>query len=346
MMMRAGLLSFALAAVLLPGRTHAQTPSPDPVVLAAGDIASCSSNGDEETADLLDTLDGTVLALGDLAYSSGTASEFANCYDPTWGRHKARTMPSPGNHEYNTPGAAGYYGYFGAAAGDPAKGYYSFDLGTWHIVALNSNSSCAAVPCGAGSVQEQWLRQDLAAHPTSCTLAYWHHPRFSSGANHGNNSGMQALWQALYDHGADIILNGHEHIYERFAKQSPAQQSDPTYGIRQFVVGTGGRSHYGLAATPQPHSEVRNGDTYGVLQLTLQPTGYDWEFIPVAGETFSDSGSDVCSGGTSGVGGETRLTGSDAAGRPAGGSAATVVALVVLVLGAAGLLQVRRALRR
>ncbi len=266
------------------------------VLLAAGDIASCASTGDEQTADLLDTLSGTVLVMGDLAYNNGTTTEFNNCYHPTWGRHKARTMPSPGNHEYNTPGATGYYGYFGAAAGDPAKGYYSFDVGEWHIISLNSN--CGAVACAAGSTQEQWLRADLAAHPATCTLAYWHHPRFSSG-DHGNSVAMQPFWQALYDYGAEVALVGHDHTYERFAPQTPAGALDTTNGIREFVVGTGGRSHYTFDGA-EPNSEVRNGTTYGVLKLTLQPASYEWEFVPVAGQTFTDSGTGACQAGAPG----------------------------------------------
>jgi hypothetical protein len=265
------------------------------VLLAAGDIASCSSSGDEATADLLDTLSGTVATLGDNVYDNGTATEFTNCYDPTWGRHMARTKPSAGNHDYNTPGATGYYGYFGAAAGDPAKGYYSYDLGDWHIIVINSN--CGAVGgCGAGSAQEQWLRGDLLANVADCTLAYWHHPRFSSGSSHGDNASMQAVWQALYDYGADVVLGGHEHNYERFAPQTPAGAADATNGIREFVVGTGGRSHYGFGAA-KPNSEVRDSTSFGVLQLTLNATSYDWEFKPAAGYGFTDSGSGSCHAG-------------------------------------------------
>jgi len=261
-------------------------------VLAAGDIASCSSSGDESTAKLLDGQTGTVLTLGDNAYESGSAAEFANCYDPSWGRAKGRTEPAVGNHEYNTAGASGYFGYFGAAAGAPDKGYYSFELGGWHLIALNSN--CSQVGgCAAGSPQEQWLRADLAAHPASCTLAYWHHPRFNSGASHGNNTAVSNFWDALYLYGADVILNGHEHVYERFAPQTPAAVADPTAGIRQFTVGTGGASHYTFG-TIQPNSEVRDGTTYGVLKLTLHATSYDWQFVPVAGGTFTDSGTGSC----------------------------------------------------
>ena len=267
--------------------------SDDPVIVGAGDIASCSSTGDEATATLLDNISGTVFTLGDNAYTNGTASEFTNCYAPSWGRHLARTRPSPGNHEYNTLNATGYYGYFGNAAGDPTKGYYSYDVGAWHIIVLNSNSSCTTISCAAGSAQDTWLRSDLAAHSNVCTLAYWHHPRFNSGASHGNNTDVANFWDALYQYGADVILNGHEHVYERFAPQTPAAVADPAAGIRQFTVGTGGASHYTFG-TIQPNSEVRNGTAYGVLKLTLHATSYDWQFVPVAGATFTDSGTGNC----------------------------------------------------
>lgn len=269
-------------------KTTTPTSTPDPVLVGAGDIAACDNSGDEATANLLDGIDGTVFTTGDNAYPNGTASEFANCYDPSWGRHKARTYPSVGNHDYQTPNAAGYFSYFGPEAGKPTEGYYSYDLGAWHIIVLNSNISV-----DAGSAQEQWLRADLAAHPAVCTAAYWHHPRFSSGVVHGSSSSMQPLWQALYDYGADVVLNGHEHNYERFAPQDPQGNADPARGIREFVVGMGGRSHYEFG-TPIANSEVRNSDTYGVLKLTLHPTSYTWEFIPEAGKTFTDSGTALC----------------------------------------------------
>jgi acid phosphatase type 7 len=256
-----------------------------------GDIASCDSSGDEATARLLDGLGGTVVTLGDNAYDSGTATEFANCFDPTWGRSKGRMRPAVGNHEYITAGASGYFGYSGAVAGDAKKGYYSYDLGTWHVIALNSN--CSQVGgCQAGSAQEQWLRADLAAHPNACTLAYWHHPRFSSG-EHGNTTAVQPLWQALYDANADVMLAGHDHDYERFAPQSPTGAVDLARGLREFVVGTGGKSHYGIAA-PIANSETHNDDTFGVLKLTLHPNSYDWTFIPEAGKSFTDAGSTTC----------------------------------------------------
>ncbi len=264
---------------------------PTATLIAAGDIASCGSAGDEATAKVLDKLKGSVATLGDNVYDSGTASEFANCYDPSWGRHKGRTHPAAGNHDYLTAGAAGYFGYFGAAAGEPAKGYYSYKLGAWHIVVINSN--CADIGgCGAGSAQERWLRADLASHRARCTLAYWHHPRFSSGP-HGSDTMTQPIWQALYEAGADVVLSGHDHDYERFAPQTPAGTADSRLGIREFVVGTGGRSHYTPGAAIA-NSQVRNGDTFGVLKLTLKPASYQWQFVPEAGGSFTDSGSGSC----------------------------------------------------
>lgn len=265
--------------------------APDVTLVAAGDIASCPSSGDEATASLLDGIKGTVATLGDNVYYSGTAAEFRDCYAPSWGRHKSRTQPAPGNHDYQTRGSTGYFAYFGAAAGDPAKGYYSYDLGTWHIVVVNSN--CSAVGgCTTGSAQERWVRADLAANRTRCALAYWHHPRFSSGP-HGSDPMMRPIWQALYDQGADVVLSGHDHDYERFAPQTPGGTADSRRGIREFVVGTGGASHYPVM-TPVGNSQVRNGDTYGVLKLTLKPAAYQWQFVPEAGKTFSDAGSGSC----------------------------------------------------
>jgi len=256
------------------------------VFVGAGDIATGGGN-DEATARLLDGIAGTVFTLGDNVYSNGTAAEFAERYEPTWGRHKARTRPVPGNHDYGTSGAAGYFGYFGAAAGDPTKGYYSYDLGDWHIVALNSE-----IDVGAGSTQEQWLRSDLAASTKTGTLAYWHRPRFSSGA-HGSSTRTTALWQALYDYNAEIVLVGHDHNYQRFAPQTAAGVADPARGIRQFVVGTGGAGLYDFS-TPIANTEAYNVNTHGVLKLTLHPGRYDWQFVPVAGKTYTDSGSAAC----------------------------------------------------
>jgi acid phosphatase type 7 len=278
-------------------------PPGDPVFVGAGDIASCASSGDEATANLLDGIPGTVYTLGDNAYDSGTSAEFANCYNPSWGRHIARTKPSVGNHEYQTAGASGYYNYFGDAASptDPpgcrvnCKGYYSYNLGAWHIIALNS--MCENVGgCGASSTMVTWLKGDLAANPSSssCTLAYWHHPVFSSGSAHGNNPKMIPSWDALDAAGADVVLSGHDHDYERFAPQTSSGVAPPAGGgIREFVVGTGGRSLRAFG-TIRANSEVRNSDTYGVLKLTLHASSYDWQFVPEAGKTFSDSGTGNC----------------------------------------------------
>ena len=268
------------------------TPVATAPMVAAGDIAGCDTTGDEATAALVDTMPGTVAALGDLVYENATASDFAACYTPSWGRFKARTRPTAGNHEYFTPGAAPYYAYFGAAAGDPSKGYYSYDLGAWHVVVLNSNCTALVGGCDDNSPQVSWLKADLAAHPKFCTLAYWHHPRFSSGLI-GSDDGMDGVWGALYARRADLVLVAHDHDYERFAPQAPKGKADPKLGLREFVVGTGGRSHFVMGA-PIANSEVRNDNTFGVLRLTLHAARYDWRFVPVAGGTFTDSGSSLC----------------------------------------------------
>jgi hypothetical protein len=258
------------------------------VLLAAGDIATCTNDFDEATARILDANpSGVVAPLGDNAYVNGSASDYANCYAPTWGRHLARTMPAVGNHEYQTPDATGYYGYFGAKAGDPAKGYYSYDLGAWHIVVLNSN-----IAHDAGSPQLAWLRADLQSNRSACTLAYWHHPRFSSG-NHGNDSRESAIWDALFAYDADVILNGHEHNYERFAPQTPAGVADNSRGIRAFIVGTGG-TLLRAVGTPKANSEVFNSASHGILKLTLSADSYAWQFLAIAGQSFTDSGSGAC----------------------------------------------------
>ena len=263
-------------------------PMPASVVLVgAGDIASCTLSADEATAKLLDAIDGAVFTAGDNAYENGSAADFSQCYGPTWGRHKSRTRPVIGNHEYNTIGASGYFDYFGAVAGDRTKGYYSYDLGAWHIIVLNSN-----LAMNAGSPEETWLRSDLAAHPVRCTLAIWHHPRFSSG-HHGSSTASQPLWQALYDANADLVVVGHDHTYERFKPQTPAGAVDMTRGIREFVIGTGGAGLYAFEH-PAPNSEVKNNQTHGVLRLTLYGDHYDWKFVPVAGSSFTDSGTANC----------------------------------------------------
>jgi hypothetical protein len=274
----------------LPMSIRSQGAVADPVFVGAGDIATCSGNNDEKTALLLDDIPGTIFTAGDNVYPDGSVADFDNCFDPSWGRHKARIKPGVGNHEYHLAGAAGYFEYYGAAAGDPAKGYYSYDLGAWHIIVLNSN--CNAIGgCQIGSAQERWLRADLAAHSAACTLAITHHPRFSSGM-HGNAVSMQPMWQALYDARADIVISGHDHHYERFAPQNAAGAAD-SRGIREFVVGTGGA---GLRppTTAIANSQIINGSAHGVLKMSLHPTSYDWEFIAVEGATFRDSGSAAC----------------------------------------------------
>jgi acid phosphatase type 7 len=278
------------AAVWLTGAAPARSQSSVATLIAAGDIASCGSKADEATARLLDGLPGTVAALGDTAYEHGTDDEFARCYEPSWGRHKRRTRPAVGNHEYGVDGAAGYFRYFGAAAGPP-RGYYSYDLGAWHVVVLNSNCRLAG-GCEAGSPQERWLRADLKANPARCTLAYAHHPRFSSGL-HGSDKSLIDLWRALYAAGADVVLAGHDHHYERFRPLTPAGRPYAKRGLRQFVVGTGGRSLRPVLR-PLPASEVRNTKSYGVLVLRLRPASYGWRFVPIAGEQFRDAGSGTC----------------------------------------------------
>jgi hypothetical protein len=273
-----------------PSATATSTPTPA-VLIAAGDISSCHNDGDESTAQLVEAREGIVAALGDTAYDTGSASEFAECYDPTWGRFKDRTRPAVGNHEYLTPGAAGYFGYFGEAAGEADRGYYSYDLGDWHIVVINS--LCWEVGgCAADDPQAVWLADDLRQNPARCTLAYWHFPRFSSGL-HGSSTVVDVYWDLLYDGGAEIVLAGHDHSYERFAPQDGQGRADPDRGIREFVVGTGGGSHYGFP-TELPNSEARHTGTFGVLVLTLYQGRYEWEFVPTAGKTFRDQGTGVC----------------------------------------------------
>src|SRR4051794_2171783 len=294
------------------------TPGPPPRALpppagaAAGDIAcdpaSSSFNAgagtstacrQRYTSDLL-TPSGVnqVLTLGDNQYETGALAAFQQSYDPSWGRVKAKTHPAVGNHEYSSSStAAGYFDYFDGSgaqtgpAGNRGAGYYSYDVGAWHLIALNSN--CTRVACAAGSAQETWLRSDLAAHANRCTLAYWHHPLFSSGL-HGNNASVKPLWDALYAANADVVLNGHDHDYERFAPETPGGAADSARGIREFVAGTGGTSQRAFASTIQPNSQARNTGTYGVLRLTLHAAGYDWAFTSEAGKTYSDSGSGNC----------------------------------------------------
>jgi len=281
----------AVVIVLFSGYGTAQQ---DPVLVGAGDIASCDDiAGAEATAKLIEKIPGTVIAVGDLAYPDGSDEQFANCYAPTWGRFKDRTRPTPGNHEYQSDGASGYVRYFGAAAGDSKKAYYSYDLGQWHIISLNSE--CTQVGgCDILSEQGKWLQHDLATHPAACTLAYFHKPLFSSGLAHGNDLELKPLWDILYHAGADVIINGHDHDYERFAPQDPDGKADPHHGIREFVVGTGGKNSHRLFGATRPNSEERQAYAFGVLKLTLHAKSYDWEFVPQAGRLFTDSGSGKC----------------------------------------------------
>mgnify|MGYP001594845990 FL=1 len=265
----------------------AQSKQPDPVVLIAGDVAQCDSPGAQYTAQMIKAMPYPVLAVGDMAYPKGTPEEFANCYEPTWGAFKDRTYPVPGNHDYGTPGATGYFAYFGARAGDPAKGYYSFNLGQWHIVMLNSSRELEP-----GSPQLAWLAADLRQYAQQCVLAIWHHPRFSSG-KHGNDMRTQALWAALYQHGVSVLVTAHDHDYERFAAMNDVGERDELRGIRSFVAGTDGARLYELKQR-HPLSQVWQGDHWGVLKLTLRPLGYDWEFLPVADGKFQDAGSARC----------------------------------------------------
>jgi chitodextrinase len=316
-----GLLWPSVGSNSLNANPNAVLAASDPVIAAAGDIAcdptSSSFNAgngtsgscrQKYTADLLINMNPVaILALGDNQYYCGGYDAFLQAYDLSWGRVKAITHPAVGNHEYLTSGgtgctpsnggAAGHFNYFGTAAGQPGKGYYSYDIGAWHLIALNSNCGDAG-GCSASSPQGQWLEADLAAHSNLCTLAYWHIPLFSSGGRASSNS--QSFWQALYNHNADLILAGHDHIYERFAPQTPGGTLDIARGIREFIVGSGGANHTSLA-TIFANSEVRNVDTYGVLKLTLHPTGYDWQFVPEAGKTFTDSGTTLCHGQTSDI---------------------------------------------
>lgn len=305
------LLFAALAVVSWSGSAVTAQTGGASTVIAVGDIACDPTSPDfnggqgdakfcqqKATSDLAaQAHPDAVLVLGDNQYENGTFADFQKSYDPTWGRFKDITYPVPGNHEYLTPGATGYFEYFGAR-GAPPGGYYSFDVGAWHMIALNSECAQPGVGgCGVGSPQESWLVSDLAAHRTMCTLAFWHEPRFTSGRN-GNHPAQQALWEDLYAFGAEIVLNGHDHIYERFAPQNALQKPDSN-GIREFIVGGGGNNHQPNYGTIQPNSVVRDNTTYGVLKLTLRAGSYDWQYLPAQHQgngTFTDGGTGTCHG--------------------------------------------------
>lgn len=251
------------------------------VLVGAGDISKCDHSGDTRTAKLLQSIPGTVFTTGDNVYDSGTLAEYLRCYEPTWGQYKARTMPVPGNHEYVTNGAAGYFSYFNVPE------YYAYDRGAWRIYALNSE-----IDTSAQSEQAKWLQADLAQNPRSCVMAYWHRARWSSGKHHGSDSKMQVIWDILYDANAELVVTGHEHHYERFAPMDKNGNA-VSVGLQAFVVGTGGANKYPFGNI-LPASQARNDNTYGVIKLTLHPTMYEWEFIPVEGGTFTDRGSQGC----------------------------------------------------
>jgi len=275
----------------IPQPAPPPTPSAPQVVVGAGDIAQCDPTLEPAlaTGRLLDGINGTVLTLGDNAYYQASDDDFRNCYQPAWGRFLGRTYPVPGNHEYETfPDAAPYYRYFGVQAGVSGLGYYSYDLGSWHVIALNSNYR-QGVGVTANSAQGAWLQADLAAHKNKCTLAYFHHPLFSSGPN-GFNPDMRPFWQLLYNAGVDIVLNGHDHLYERFAPQTPDGVRDEARGIREFIAGTGGASLYDFVQ--HAANSERQIKSFGVIKLTLSNDSYQWEFIPVSGA--GDAGSASC----------------------------------------------------
>jgi hypothetical protein len=251
------------------------------VLLAVGDIGSCESQADDAVAQLASRLDGTLALLGDTVYEEGTAQQYARCFDPSWGGMRSRYRPAVGNHEYLTRDAAGYFAYFGTSAGTAGEGWYSYQLGAWHVVVLNSN--CAIVGCGDRSSQMRWLQDDLAANPADCLLAYWHHPRWSSG-RHGSSTSVDGFWQALQAAGADVVLSGHDHTYERVLVD----------GLREFVVGTGGRSIYPFEKSPLPQTEVRSDEAYGLLRLVLSVDGYVWDFVALGRSGFTDSGAGSC----------------------------------------------------
>jgi len=272
-------------AVAAPSSSSASlTPSasPDPVLIGAGDIATCGARNDEATVALLEAHAGTVFTAGDNAYEHGSPAEFRDCYDPSWGRVKDRTLlPAPGNHDYETGGAAGYLGYFGTAAEPDGSTWYSRDIGAWHVVVLDANCAEPKVGCGPNSRQVRWLRADLAASDARCTLAIWHQPRFSSG-QHGDDPSVAGLWDALYAARADVVVNGHDHDYERFAPQDPGGHADPANGITEIVAGTGG-AELRPFATRAANSVAGTDSMYGVLQLTLGATGWESRFLPVGG---------------------------------------------------------------
>ncbi len=289
-------LLLAIAVVLCWPEENVSPQAGDPVLIGAGDISDAFnftvSNAFATAALIAANPTAKVFADGDLPHNDGTDDDFLNTYAAAWGGFKGRTLPVAGNHEYSSLKALGYYNYWGPAAGDPTKGYYSLNLGAWHIVVLNSN--CSFVSCSSGSAQETWLKNDLAANTTACTLALFHHPLYTSSSSVSPNASVQPLWADLYNANADLIVNGHAHNYERFAPQDANGNSDATRGIVEIVSGTGGANLFTFNSTSAANSLVRNSTTWGVLQLTLHATSYNWNFIPIAGQTFTDSGTQAC----------------------------------------------------
>ncbi len=268
------------------------TPSavPDAVLMGAGDIADCHLDGDSQTAAMVASMPGAVFTAGDNAYANGSPGQFHDCYDPTWGAFRDRTRPAAGNHDRETKGAAGYLGYFGRAAAPHGVSWYSYELGAWHVIVLDSGCSNVG-GCGAASPQGRWLTADFRASTATCALAIWHHPRFSSGF-HGNDAEVAPFWQALYAAGADVVINGHDHDYERFAPQDPDARPDPAHGIREFVVGTGG-ADLRTFAVPRANSQLRLAVSHGIIRLDLHRASFDWAFLPTSGDV-TDPGSAAC----------------------------------------------------
>jgi hypothetical protein len=256
------------------------------VLVGAGDIANCSVTGAAETAALIQGQPGTVFTAGDNAYPSGSEQDFRNCYGPTWGRFLSRTRPAPGNHDYETPGAAGYFGFFGSRAGSGYDGYYAYTLGAWRIIVLDSEA-----PVSASSAQANWLKNEVATHASVCTAAIWHRPLVSSGP-HGDNTDMRDLFQILYDADVEFVVTGHDHMYERFSPIDPNGRPDSVRGVREFVVGTGGTSLTGPVRM-RLGSEMQ-GANWGIIRFDLSPGSYRWQFISVSGESFADSGIAMC----------------------------------------------------
>jgi acid phosphatase type 7 len=281
------LASMAALLTAVPGASQTRTVT----LVGAGDIGRCDDRSDSKTARLVGKIPGTVFNLGDSAYPDGTREQFRNCYDPTWGKYKERTRPTAGNHDYHTAGAKPYFNYFRWRAGRP-RGYYSYDRGSWHIVVLNSN--CQEVGgCDWRSAQGRWLRRDLANHRARCTLAYFHHPLYASGRGEDSPE-VKPFWHILYSHHADVILSGHAHRYERFARISPSGKRSSSRGIRQFIVGTGGARGEPQHGPDEPRVQAKKVGAPGVLKLELGSGFYHWKFVPVAGRNYTDSGRARC----------------------------------------------------